>query len=249
MPKPFPFPFNVGTDICFTPRILHIIQKKTWHSFIRRFFTEKEREHYKLRVEQPLRTWHHTISAKEHIKQKQKELGVTDTELKQCIKWKREGKFGAPSDWLLELRAKFKATNVSGAREFKDVVDIGTNSGINSKVAIGHNLESGDALLESSTPVPVVDENLDGQPAEDIQSAVKPSDRVLEMETIKQDIVEEAIDYDDMRSRFPRGPDDTEKLSDLDMMFHLLEENEAATATAETSIRGVARFLAGRYVV
>jgi hypothetical protein len=44
MPRPFPFPFNIGTDVCHIPRVLNILKAHGGIRFVRRILTEKERD-------------------------------------------------------------------------------------------------------------------------------------------------------------------------------------------------------------
>jgi len=65
MPKPFPFPLNVGTDICHRLRILNTLkERRIARRFIQRILTEEERAENKERIEGPLGRWERSI----HIK-------------------------------------------------------------------------------------------------------------------------------------------------------------------------------------
>ncbi len=58
MPKPFPFPLNIGTDICHSPRIFTILrQKRIARRFIKRVLTEEEIIENWHRIEGPLARW------------------------------------------------------------------------------------------------------------------------------------------------------------------------------------------------
>jgi NOL1/NOP2/fmu family ribosome biogenesis protein len=49
MPRPFQFPINIGTDICSVQRIYNILTVNNGtraEAFLRRIFTEKEREQF-----------------------------------------------------------------------------------------------------------------------------------------------------------------------------------------------------------
>jgi hypothetical protein len=59
MPKPFPFPLNIGTDICSIPRIQKIfLQATRGPRFVKRILTKRERQETRSRWEAPIeRYW------------------------------------------------------------------------------------------------------------------------------------------------------------------------------------------------
>jgi hypothetical protein len=65
MPRPFPLPISVGTDICHVYRILKIIKNTQRDSFIRRILTEGERDDDRL---QPLKSWQATLQKGQEVR-------------------------------------------------------------------------------------------------------------------------------------------------------------------------------------
>jgi hypothetical protein len=65
MPRPFPLPISVGTDICHVYRILKIIKNTQRDSFIRRILTEGERGDDRL---QPLKLWQATLQKGQDVR-------------------------------------------------------------------------------------------------------------------------------------------------------------------------------------
>lgn len=62
-PRPFPFPINIGTDICSTKRIFQILTARRGHgdSFLKRVLNEKERESLRDdKIGKPLRMYWET---------------------------------------------------------------------------------------------------------------------------------------------------------------------------------------------
>ena len=60
MPRPFPFPINVGIDICSVQRIFRILAEKersSGHKFIKRILTKREYDPETTRFSHPLRRW------------------------------------------------------------------------------------------------------------------------------------------------------------------------------------------------
>lgn len=57
MPKPFPFPLVVGTDICSIPRIRNILAGKHGIGFIRKVLRQEERVENKFRCDDALEKW------------------------------------------------------------------------------------------------------------------------------------------------------------------------------------------------
>lgn len=57
MPKPFPFPLAVGTDICSIPRIRKLLAGKHGIDFVRKVLRDEERVENKRRCDDALENW------------------------------------------------------------------------------------------------------------------------------------------------------------------------------------------------
>jgi hypothetical protein len=89
MPRPFPFPINVGTDICSVPRIFNILKlrgERGSNGFLRRILTDKERNQFfrqQTSYSRPLRLWHEFETKKIQLDLKRQELGIPQNWKKQ----------------------------------------------------------------------------------------------------------------------------------------------------------------------
>jgi hypothetical protein len=210
MPKPFPWPLNIGTDICSIPRILGILRKKTGRHFVRRILTIEERDHYRGRVDWPLEKWQETVRRQEQIEWKRNELGISKAELAQCYDLKKSGRPGKPAMWLHQMRL---------GREQRTT---GTELG----------------KLDTMTVPGVSHEGLDAKSNRDTEEYREtPETRSQKTEGDSTTTLASLL-----------VPQAKNGLSDLDIMLHLLEENEIAVHAAQSGLQRAAEFMAGRYV-
>jgi hypothetical protein len=92
MPKPFPFPVNVGTDICHRLRILDILkERRIARRFIQRILTEEERAENKERIEGPLGRWERTIHIKYELLAKARNGFLEEGKRGHVLKGGRKG--------------------------------------------------------------------------------------------------------------------------------------------------------------
>jgi len=97
MPRPFPFPFSIGTDICSIDRIFTILtrnQSRHAHGFLKRLLNEKERIESKVRINPPLQEWIEIARKRTVLEKKRVELGMTKMALEErkAEKNRNEGK-------------------------------------------------------------------------------------------------------------------------------------------------------------
>jgi hypothetical protein len=78
MPKPFPFPLNIGTDICSIPRIRKIFLKATGGPrLVKRILTERECEETRNRWEGPIERYWQANRKKLLLAWKRDQLGLS----------------------------------------------------------------------------------------------------------------------------------------------------------------------------
>lgn len=163
MPKPFPWPLNVGTDICSIPRILGILSGNTSLKFVRRILTVEERNHYQARVDWPLSKWQETVRRQEQIERKRNDMGLSRLELAHCYDLKKAGKMGRPSVWLQQFRSRRHASAAS--RERNEAASSSSNQSKESFNVDGVNTKSTimeDSRLSCETTIEASAHILDG---------------------------------------------------------------------------------------
>lgn len=83
MPRPFPFPVNIGTDICSVHRIFNILKAQNGSgadAFLRRIFTDQEREQFQHRsYSKTLQSWHKLQNKKIQLDKRREDLGIPKT--------------------------------------------------------------------------------------------------------------------------------------------------------------------------
>jgi hypothetical protein len=142
MPKPFPLPFNIGTDICSIPRILRILSQANARNFIRRILTIEEREHYQERLDVPLQKWQQTVRTQEQIDRKRNDLGISHLELAHCYDFKKAGRPGSALMWLQQLRLQGKENAVKIEPQGRQKANIRNKSVTNDKIHRAEGSES-----------------------------------------------------------------------------------------------------------
>lgn len=106
MPKPFPWPLNVGTDICSIPRIFNFLVQPSAPRFVRRILTTEEHTQYQSRIEPALERWRDMVQSRLRLFERTGELGLQSFELAHCFQLKEGGKNGMPVDWLRKFRQR-----------------------------------------------------------------------------------------------------------------------------------------------
>ena len=91
MPRPFPFPFNIGTDICSISRVYEILKGINGRRFVRRVLIERERHEGLERLDGPLERWKLAGRTSSVLEWKMRELGLTAKELNKR-RYKLKGK-------------------------------------------------------------------------------------------------------------------------------------------------------------
>ena len=91
MPRAFPFPFNIGTDICSISRVYEILKGNNGRRFVRRVLIERERHEGLERLDGPLERWKLAGRTSSVLEWKMKELGLTAKELNRR-RYKLKGK-------------------------------------------------------------------------------------------------------------------------------------------------------------
>lgn len=83
MPRPFPFPINVGTDICSVHRIFNILKAQNGtgaDAFLRRILTDQEREQFRQRsYSKTLQLWHKLQRKRAQLIKRREDLGIPET--------------------------------------------------------------------------------------------------------------------------------------------------------------------------
>ena len=83
MPRPFPFPINVGTDICSVQRIFNILKAQNSSgsdAFLRRILTDQEREQFQHRsYAKTLQLWHKLQKKRFQLDKRREDLGIPQT--------------------------------------------------------------------------------------------------------------------------------------------------------------------------
>ena len=78
MPKPFPFPLNIGTDICSIPRIRKILLKDTnGPRLVKRILTERECLETRSRWEAPIERYWQADRRRILLAQKKSQMGLS----------------------------------------------------------------------------------------------------------------------------------------------------------------------------
>jgi hypothetical protein len=78
MPKPFPFPLNIGTDICSIARIQKIFRKPSrGPQFVRRILTERECQESRSRWEAPIERYWQAWRRRLLLEWKRDQLGLS----------------------------------------------------------------------------------------------------------------------------------------------------------------------------
>ena len=109
MPRAFPFPFNIGTDICSISRVYEILKGNNGRRFVRRVLIERERHEGLERLDGPLERWKLAGRTSSVLEWKMKELGLTAKELNRR-RYKLKGKLKKE---LLGLQRKPDGGDVS----------------------------------------------------------------------------------------------------------------------------------------
>lgn len=96
MPRPFPFPLNVGTDICSVKRIFNILKtQKDGNAFLRRILLDQEREQFQQKGYSKLLQTEDKLRKKIHQLIKRRiELGIPKPwreQVDQVIKYNKPG--------------------------------------------------------------------------------------------------------------------------------------------------------------
>ena len=116
MPRPFPFPINVGTDICSVQRIFGILKAQNGNgadAFLRRILTDQEREQFQHRsYAKTLQLWHKLQKKKFQLDKKREDLGIPQTWREQLALMARDNQQNS------DVNSGTSAPDLDGAAAF-----------------------------------------------------------------------------------------------------------------------------------
>jgi hypothetical protein len=241
MPRPFPFPLNIGTDICSIPRILKILQGVNGRKFIKRVLSEREREEGIERLDGPIERWRAAGKTKSVLEWKRKELGLGIKELtrrRASAKggvWSGKGSVNEREELRRELEREIRAEeNVTRMKE----------RWMESE-KVGVSVVDEDSALISDGKLAHMGLNGPLEEGLDSKAVAKPT------ETDLHEKVDEVVGVEDeVEASGNEGPASLKqkRLDDADIMIRLMEENEKEFQIAEEALKKAAEFMAGRYV-
>jgi hypothetical protein len=230
MPRPFPFPFNIGTDICSIPRILKILKGVSGRRFVRRVLSEREREEAIGRLDGPLERWRRAIRVGSVLEWKRKELGLGVKELAR----RRYKGLGLGVE-LGRMGAKSTIT-MTEREELRRVLE--------REVRVEEMTALKRELLEES------EREKDGVVDEDFNLKLEKERTDMGMDEKLEESEEVVDEKEEVEGNEDITPVDLKqkRLDDVDIIVRLMEENEKEMAVAEEGLKKAAEFMAGRCV-
>jgi hypothetical protein len=145
MPRPFPYPITIGTDICSVQRIFNILKAQNSsgaNAFLRRILIEQEREQFQARsYAGTLQLWHKLQRQKLQLDKRREYLGIpkgwreqlalmardnppTDQSATNTPKLNREARFNMSTNSQTPLESlAHKVNNVEILRQLEDEIE------------------------------------------------------------------------------------------------------------------------------
>ncbi|KAE9371549.1 hypothetical protein N431DRAFT_377376 [Stipitochalara longipes BDJ] len=258
MPRPFPFPFNIGTDICSIDRVFSILKGPSGRRFVRRILNEKERHEGLERLDAPLERWKLAGRVGSVLEWKRKELGLSVRELDKR-RYKSRAQAGGPASWVVQAMAEgMKEDGGGGKRKRKKIRtaireelrrelerEIRAEEEVERKLKLeeGEKGIRDDTLLLEREYVEMQGEEIEGEVVDEESAVVfrrNETERSSEAADKKKEL---EVRKDEQTSEHKKQ----KRLDDVDIMLRLLHDHEKELETAAEGLWSAAEFLAGRF--
>jgi hypothetical protein len=257
MPRPFPFPFSVGTDICSIDRIFGILKGSNGRRFMRRVLIEQERHEGLERCDGPLQRWRLAGRVSSVLEWKRRELGLTVRELnKRRYKLKAQaGGLGAyfmgevDGDEAEGGKGKGKGKGGKGGKKIRFAIREELRRELEREIRAEEEAErklhlEGEKEFVDGEEVVLAREyaEMGGEEGEESAVVFGGEETATSSEEARREVVDKKEEETPAQKKQKR-------LDDADIMIRLLDDHEKELETAAEGLWKAAEFLAGRYVL
>lgn len=237
MPRPFPFPINIGTDICSIDRIYNILKRTSGLRFVRRVLIERERHEALERLDAPLERWRLAGRVGSILDWKRREMGLSPRELEKRrlqVEMKKEVLDTAEKDIGGE-GGKIKSRIREGLRKELER-EIKFEKEAERRLALENKrIQLDEEMVEFARGI---EEAAAKRAGEEIDASVEPVQDVVDKKEAEIRKWEETPEQ--LKQR---------RLDDADLIIRLMDDHLKELKTAEGELWKAAEFLAGRYVL
>jgi hypothetical protein len=258
MPRPFPSPFNIGTDICSISRVFNILKGTNGRRFVRRVLNERERHEGLERLDGPLERWKLAGRVSSVLEWKRKELGLTVKELNKRrfrVKGRMErleGLLAGSQGEMGEDGEKGKGGRKQG-RKIRSAIREQLRRELEREIRAEEEAErklvleteeggvDGEQVLMAREHAEIGGEGEEGEEFA-MEFGREETDEVVQEVVVKKEGLEVRKDEETPEQK------KLKRLEDADIMIRLLEDNDKELETAAEGLWRAAEFLAGRYV-
>jgi hypothetical protein len=257
MPRPFPFPFNVGTDICSIDRIFGILKGSNGRRFVRRVLIERERHEGLERCDGPLERWMLAGRLSSVLEWKRRELGLTVRELNKR-RHKLKAQAGGLGAYFMgeadgDEGEGGKGKGGKGGKKIRFAIREELRRELEREIRAEEeaerklSLEEGGKEFVDGEEVVLAREHAEIGGEEGEESAVVFGGE--ETATSSEEAGKEVVDKkegSEVKEEETPARKKQKRLDDADIMIRLLDDHEKELETAAEGLWKAAEFLAGR---